>query len=105
MSNSTSSTLLIILLVITFPIWIGIAGGLIGLIVGLAGALIGIIVAVFSVIGSLLSGIFGAIFGVFDWGYGNFDFFDFSARKFIGVLLIIAVIAMIVQSKKAKRTP
>lgn len=103
MSNSTSSTLLIILLIITFPLWIGIAGGLIGLVLGLAGAIIGIIAAVFGVIGSILSGIFGAIFGVFDWGYADVDFFDFSIRKFIGALLLIAVIAMIVQSKKTKR--
>lgn len=56
--RSDNRILWIILLVVTFPIWIGLAGGLLGLVFGLAGALLGIAGAG---IGVICSGVFHAI--------------------------------------------
>ncbi len=105
-STSGSSTLLIvILLVLTFPIWIGIAGGLFGLAMGLFGAAIGIVAALFGVLGGILGAIFGAIGKVFGWIFGGL----FSWNYFPGIhlpgpvtlLLIVLIIALIIQSRKS----
>lgn len=55
--SSTSRTVLIILLVIvTFPVWVGLVGGAFGVIIGLAGAAFGLIVAGFGlVIGGIVA--------------------------------------------------
>lgn len=55
--------LIVILLVLTFPIWIGLVGGLFGLCVGIIGAIFGISMAVAAVTAAFyVSGI--AVFGV-----------------------------------------
>ncbi|MCU0397093.1 MAG: hypothetical protein MUC73_03220 [Cyclobacteriaceae bacterium] len=104
MSRSASSVLLIILIVLTFPFWIGIAGGIFGLVAGLFGAAIGVMAGIFGAI----AGVFGAIFGIigklFGWLFGGlFNFHVFPHIHFPGpvtFLLIILVIALIVRSNK-----
>lgn len=104
-STSGSTLLIVILLVVTFPIWIGIAGGLFGLAMGLFGAAIGIIAALFGVFGGLLGAIVGAIGKVFGWLFGGL----FSWNYFPGIhlqgpvtlLLVVLVIALIIQSRKS----
>lgn len=44
----TNRTWLIILIIVTFPIWIGLAGGLFGLVAGIFGTLFGLVVAGFA---------------------------------------------------------
>ncbi len=56
--RSDNRVLWIILLVVTFPIWIGLAGGLLAMVFGLAGALLGIAGAG---VGVICSGVFHAV--------------------------------------------
>ena len=64
--NSSTKILLIILLVFTFPIWIGVVAGLFGTVVGLLGGLFGIVVGLIAtVIGFIVGGIGCMIGGVF----------------------------------------
>lgn len=94
-TNSGTTILIILILVFTFPIWIGIAGGLFGLIAGLFGAAIGIIAAVcgaiIGVFGALISGLFGG------WWH------DSSASISLNVFLSICLVLAIVMLSKARK--
>jgi hypothetical protein len=92
-TSSNSSVLIIILLIITFPLWIGILGGLFGIIAGVFGAVIGIIAAVFGAI----FGAIGSVFNIFDWT--AFPHIHIPFRFFIIVAIVFAVV-MISRSKK-----
>lgn len=64
MSTSTK-VLLVLLLILTFPIWIGVVAGLFGALVGIIGALFGIIVGfIGAAIGLVAGGIICAIGGI-----------------------------------------
>ena len=101
-TSSTSSILVIVLLVITFPIWIGLAGGLFGLVVGLAGACVGIIAGIFGAIIGVIGAIFGSIFGIFDWNGYDGDGISFHF-PFFKIIFIAAIIFLIVTLSKSKR--
>ena len=90
--SSTSTVLIVLLLVFTFPIWIGIAGGLFGLIAGIFGAVIGIIAAIFGAI-------FGVIGGVFGW---SFDWPSFTGwfHAPIFVIAAVAIVVLLITRKK-----
>ncbi len=95
--SSTSSVLLIIVLIFTFPLWIGIAGGLLGVVIGLFGAAIGIVAAVFGAI----VGVFGAVFGwMFNWNFHVHWPFAFLGSGFFITIAIVLVVMMITRSKK-----
>ncbi|NBP67694.1 MAG: hypothetical protein EBR30_26745 [Cytophagia bacterium] len=98
--SSNNSVLLLIILVLTFPLWIGLAGGLIGLVAGLFGLVIGLIAGVFGMLAGLIGGMFGFVGWVFD---GLFDFdmhpFNFVVSPFLILLFIVAVI-MVYRSKQ-----
>lgn len=83
--SGTSTVLIVLLIVFTFPIWIGLAGGLIGIVGGLFGAVIGIIGGIFGAIFGLFGGIFNALFG---W-HGPFGF-----NVLLAVLLAFAIIRL-----------
>lgn len=92
-TNSGTTVLVILLVVFTFPIWIGIAGGLFGLVVGLFGAAIGIVAAVFGAV----FGVFGAVIGgIFGDGWPSSHF---GLNIFLTVCLVLAIIGL----SKAKR--
>jgi len=94
MTRSNNSSLLIVLLLIfTFPIWIGIAGGLFGLVMGVFGACIGIIAGVF---GAVFGGI-GSIFGGSDW---YFPHIHLPGLRFMVIVAIIFAVVMMSRSKK-----
>ncbi len=97
MTRSNSSLLLVLLIIFTFPIWIGIAGGLFGLIVGVFGACIGIIAGVLGAI----FGAIGSVFGIFDWF--SFPHIHLSGFRFFLVVAIIFAIVMMSRSKKKSR--
>lgn len=92
------SVLVAVLLIVTFPIWIGIAGGLFGLIIGLIGGAIGIVAgvfgAIFGVIGALIGGIFEMIFGWGDWDGPHFHFNTF------GFAVVLIIVALIVRARQ-----
>ena len=95
--SSASSVLLIVLLIVTFPIWIGIAGGLFGLIAGLFGAAIGLVAGIFGAI----VGIFGAIFGwIFDWNVHMHWPVVFFGSGFFITIAIVLVVVLITRSRK-----
>ncbi len=104
MSKSASNALILILIIFTFPIWIGLAGGLFGLMMGLFGAFIGIVAGFFGLLGGALGAIIGAIAEVFSWVFGGFFGWDYypniSLPRPLTLIVIVFVIALIVQSRK-----
>ena len=90
-----SPVLLVLILFITFPIWIAAGGLVFGLIMGLIGAIFGVIGAVFGVFFGLIGGVFHLLFGLGSW-HGHHFFFN----KYIFLTLIIVV--AIVISKRSK---
>jgi hypothetical protein len=57
----------VLILVLTFPFWIGLAGGVLGLIGGLFGLLTGLIAGAFGLLAALMGGILGGIGSLFSW--------------------------------------
>ncbi len=95
-TRSTSSTILLILiLVLTAPIWLTIAGVIIGVFGGIIGGLFG---AIFGVLGGLLGAIFGLIALPFKVVFGSFDLFDgdwfLSENTMFTIVLLILVVAL-----------
>lgn len=93
-SPSTSSTLLIVLIVIvTFPFWIGLGAGLFGLIVGLFAGLVGLVVGLIGAIVGIIGAIFNGIFGWGDWHHGwHFNGPEMNAFTWFVLLVIGALI-------------
>jgi hypothetical protein len=83
-----------LLIIFTFPLWIGIAAGLIGVIAGIFGAVFGVIAGIFGAIFGLIGGIFG---WMFDW---NWPFHGFFRWNLVSILLIALVVVLISRSKK-----
>ena len=102
-TSSTPTVLVIVLLVLTFPIWIGVAGGLFGLVVGLAGACVGIIAGIFGAIFGVIGAVLGGIFGIFDWNDYNYDGISFHF-PFMKILIVIAIVFIIATLSKKKKT-
>lgn len=98
------STLLLALIVLfTFPVWVGLIAGGFGLVIGILGAifgiLFGIIGAVFGVIGSLIEAIFSGLFG---WGHNwNFISFPHFHLNGFGIAAIIIIVAVLLSRKKS----
>lgn len=93
-SNSGTTILIVLIVVFTFPIWVGIAGGLFGLIAGLFGAAIGIIGAVFGAV----IGVFGAVISVLFGGWWPDT--HFSMNVFLAVCLVFAIVMLSKARKK-----
>lgn len=91
-THSGSTILIVLLVVFTFPIWIGIAGGLFGLVMGLLGAAIGVIVGVFGAVIGAITGVIGGVFGLFSWDRSSFHFFGFYYNFLLVLCLVIAII-------------
>jgi hypothetical protein len=103
-TSSTSTVLVIILLVLTFPVWIGLAGGLFGIVAGLFGAAIGIVAGVFGAIFGVLGAVLGGIFSIFDWHTdSHFPFVFHFPFKLMVIGMIIFAIVLLSRSKKAKQ--
>lgn len=79
-------------MVITFPIGIGIIGGLFGLIAGLFGAAIGIVAGVFGAV-------FGMLGGVFGWAFNGHEPFFWNDKIVIAILLVVGILLI---SKKSR---
>jgi hypothetical protein len=95
-TRSTSSTILLILiLVLTAPIWLTIGGVFIGVFGGILGGLFGVI---FGVLGGLLGAFFGLIALPFKVVFGSFDFFDgdwlLSENTMFTIVLLILIVAL-----------
>ena len=101
MTRSTSTVLIAVFMVLTFPIWIGLAGGLLGLAAGLFGACIGIIAGIFGIIGGIIGAIVGGIAwlidGIFGWG-----FHPFHIPRFFMLIAVVLLVLYLVRRDKPK---
>lgn len=99
-SHKSSNTLLIILLVlITFPFWIGFFGMAAGIVGGVLGGVFG---AVFGAIGGLLGAFMGIITWPFKMIFGHGNWFPHINGYGIVVLIILAVVIAKRNSKNPK---
>lgn len=96
--NESTSThiLVIILLIITFPVWFALAAALFGVVAGLFGAMIGVFGAIFGGLMALITLPFKILFG---WHHGWHWFPHFHFNAFVMIAVII-VIGLIVRNKK-----
>jgi hypothetical protein len=94
-THSFSVILITLIILITFPIWIGIAGGLFGIVVGVFGAVFGAFIGVFGALFGMIAGLIGALFGIIAWpfhaifGHGSSVFFDFNAYIFFAIVILV----------------
>lgn len=95
-SSSNSTVLVVIILVLTFPLWIGLGGALLGVIAGLFGAMVGIIAALFGVVIALIALPFKLIFG---WGHWGWHGPHVDGNGFVWLALLI-VAALIINKRK-----
>jgi MFS family permease len=98
--SRTSTVLLILILVITFPVWIALAAVVFGLTVGIFGGLIGLVGGIFGAIMGLIGSLFGLIFGSPDLHFG-WDWPDFHFNRYVFFALLI-VVALVI-SKRQRR--
>ena len=93
--STTSAVLIICILLLTFPLWIGLGAGLFGLAVGIFGGMIGIIAGIFGVIVGIIALPFKLLFG---WGHGGW-FPHFHFHGFLLLAVIILVIALLLKRR------
>lgn len=96
-SSSGSSTLLVVvLLVLTFPIWFALLAALFGVVIGLFGAVIGIIAAIFGASIAVIALPFKLLFGFGDF---HFPFFQ-TGNGFVILLLLIVAFVLVQKGRK-----
>lgn len=86
-TSSASTVLIILIIIFTFPIWIGILGGLFGLIAGAFGAAIGIVAAIIGAVFGVIGGMIGAVFG--GWSNGHY-----GMNVFLAIALVLALVML-----------
>lgn len=100
-SSSTTTVLIALLIVFTFPFWIGLIGALFGIVVGIFGAVIGVIAGVFGAIIGAIGGVFG---GIFHWGWGwphhGWTPGFWSAKLFAIALTMLIVFFVLIRHRK-----
>lgn len=88
---------LAIIVLLSFPLWIGIIAGGFGVVIGIFGAIFGAIAgvfgAIFGIIGALLDAIFG---GIFNWNWHGPDFhvrhFHFNGFVVAAIIITLAIV-------------
>jgi len=99
-TDSNSTLLIALVLIITFPLWFGLGMGLFGLIVGLMGAAVGLIAGFFGLIIGLIALPFKLLFGWGDWGWGCDIFPHVGHGRTFTFLVIIIIAALIVRNRR-----
>jgi hypothetical protein len=97
-STSTTTILIVLLVVFTFPLWIGLAGGLFGLVVSMFGAVIGILAGVFGALIGAIGGVFGWIFD-WEWHHG-WPFGFWNAKMLAIIITMLIVFFILIRPKK-----
>lgn len=95
-ASSSSTVLLAIILIITFPIWFAAGAALFGVVIGLFGVAVGVIAAIFGGLIALIALPFKLLFG---WHSGWHWFPHFHHNGFAMIALLIAA-ALIVRGRK-----
>jgi len=86
--------LIAIIIILTFPIWIGLIAGAFGIIAGVFGAVFGIIGGVFGIVFGALGSAFGWIFdGSFFWP-GHFHFGFLFGKIFLFAMVLLLVVSI-----------
>jgi len=86
--KSNNNILILVLLLFTFPLWIGLAGGLIAILAGVFGIAIGLIAGLFGIIVSIFVG----IVSVFTWSFHDNDgFFYIDGESVLWMLLLFSL--------------
>jgi hypothetical protein len=97
-STSGSTTLLIVLmLIITFPFWIAIGGVIIGVIGAIFGVTVGIVGAIFGGLFALIALPFKLLFG---WGDWSCNLSGFHNNGFVWLALLIFAALLISRRNK-----
>ena len=85
------------ILLLMFPLMIGLGGGLFGLVIGLIGGLIGVIVGIFGAVIGAIAWIFKTIFHlIFGWHTGfahHPHWFHFNGCIVTAIIILILVVA------------
>lgn len=102
MAKGCSTVLLIFLLVITLPVWIGIAGGLIGVVAGIAGTMLGVVLGIFGAIGGIIGSLFGAIGKIVGLTFGGAFHPIISIKPFFILVIILVVLISLSRNKTVK---
>ena len=95
--SQSSTILLVLILLITFPVWIAAGAVIFGILAGIFGAAIGIVAALVGVCIALITLPFEILFGISSWGWHDWSPFHHKGFFFIA-LIVIAV--LIVQGRK-----
>ena len=103
MNKSTPSALLIIILVLTFPIWIGLLGGAIGLIAGFFGLVIGLFAGGIGLVVGIFGAIVGGIASIFSWMLGGDLHGDFHPIFFVFNPFVLFAVAVLIALAFRKR--
>src|SRR5436190_15740287 len=91
-----TTILLLLIIVITFPVWIAIIAAIFGVFVGIFGAMIGVVAAIFGALVAVIVVPFKLLFG---WHSGWHWFPHFHFNGFLLGAIIIAA-ALIVRGKQ-----
>jgi hypothetical protein len=95
-TRTNSSVLIVILLVLSFPIWIGLLGGLFGIVAGVFGAVFGVIAGIFGAMFGIIGGLFG---WAFDWHGPHLFHFGIGPVSLLAMALIIFVVVLVTKKK------
>lgn len=98
--SSSSTILLAIILIITFPIWFAVCAALFGVVVGLLGAAIGVVAAVFGALVAVIVLPFKLLFGWGHWGWHDWGLFHHHSHSGFWIIAFIIVIALIVRGRR-----
>ena len=93
-TQNSTGILIIIIAILTFPIWIGLIGGLFGLVIGGIGGMIGLVAGAFGIVIGAIGSLVG---GIFSWGHWGFDF---GGGKFVVIMLVVLLIALAIRPRK-----
>jgi hypothetical protein len=93
--SATSNLLIFLVLIFTFPLWIGLGAGLFGLVVGIFGAAIGVMAGIFGALVAVIVLPFKLIFG---WGHGGW----WPHFHVNGILIAIVIVLTALLIRKSR---
>lgn len=96
--SQSSILLLILILVITFPVWLVVGGVLVGVIAGILGLLIGIF-------GALIGGFFALLALPFKFLFGGWGILDGGIPHFrdntLTIIAVVILVALVVRRQRS----